>query len=45
MYMSLQISGDLERSMNESFAKYDGQGTETKGVDYLQSQVGICLSV
>ncbi|AWP07260.1 putative tetraspanin-3-like [Scophthalmus maximus] len=35
-----KISGDLERSMNESFAKYDGQGTETKGVDYLQSQLG-----
>ncbi|AWP07261.1 putative tetraspanin-3-like isoform 2 [Scophthalmus maximus] len=37
-----KISGDLERSMNESFAKYDGQGTETKGVDYLQSQLQCC---
>ncbi|XP_053277455.1 tetraspanin 36 [Pleuronectes platessa] len=37
-----KISGDLERSMNESFSMYDGQGTETKGVDYLQSQLQCC---
>ncbi|XP_071339288.1 tetraspanin 36 [Trachinotus anak] len=37
-----KISGDLERSMNQTFAKYDGQGTETKGVDYLQQQLQCC---
>uniref|UniRef100_A0A4W6BV33 Tetraspanin n=1 Tax=Lates calcarifer TaxID=8187 RepID=A0A4W6BV33_LATCA len=37
-----KINGDLERSMNDAFAKYDGQGTETKGVDYLQSQLQCC---
>ncbi|XP_062237845.1 tetraspanin 36 [Platichthys flesus] len=37
-----KISGDLERSMNQTFSMYDGQGTETKGVDYLQSQLQCC---
>ncbi|XP_040898854.1 tetraspanin 36 [Toxotes jaculatrix] len=37
-----KISGDLERSMNDTFAKYDGQSTETKGVDYLQTQLQCC---
>lgn len=27
--------------MNDALAKYDGEGTETKGVDYLQTQVGV----
>ncbi len=39
--LSVQISGDLERSMNDAFSKYDGQGAETKAVDYLQTQVGV----
>ncbi|XP_070689837.1 tetraspanin 36 [Pempheris klunzingeri] len=37
-----KISGDLERSMNDVFAKYDGQDTETKAVDYLQTQLQCC---
>ncbi|XP_035022347.2 tetraspanin 36 [Hippoglossus stenolepis] len=37
-----KISGDLQRSMNESFSMYDGQGTESKGVDYLQTQLQCC---
>uniref|UniRef100_A0A3Q4A972 Tetraspanin n=1 Tax=Mola mola TaxID=94237 RepID=A0A3Q4A972_MOLML len=37
-----KIKGDLERSMNEVFSKYDGQDTETKAVDYLQNQLQCC---
>ncbi|XP_045892030.1 tetraspanin 36 [Micropterus dolomieu] len=37
-----KISGDLERSMNDVFTKYDGQDTETKAVDYLQKQLQCC---
>nr|XP_046243614.1 tetraspanin 36 [Scatophagus argus] len=37
-----KISGDLERSMNDTFAKYDGQDPETKAVDYLQTQLQCC---
>ncbi|XP_058493122.1 tetraspanin 36 [Solea solea] len=37
-----KISGDLERSMTDALAKYDGQGTETKSVDYLQNQLQCC---
>ncbi|XP_029367016.1 tetraspanin 36 [Echeneis naucrates] len=37
-----RISGDLERSMNATFANYDGQSTEAKGVDYLQQQLQCC---
>lgn len=38
---SLQIKTDLERSMNDVFMKYDGQGADTEAVDYLQAQVGV----
>lgn len=37
----VQINADLERSMSEVFVHYDGQTTETKAVDYLQTQVGV----
>lgn len=37
-----KISGDLERSMNDVFTKYDGQDAETKAVDYLQTQLQCC---
>ncbi|XP_042276068.1 tetraspanin 36 [Thunnus maccoyii] len=37
-----KINGDLERSMNDAFSKYDGQDAETKAVDYLQSQLQCC---
>ncbi|XP_040010274.1 tetraspanin 36 [Xiphias gladius] len=37
-----KINGDLEHSMNDALAKYDGEGTETKGVDYLQTQLQCC---
>ncbi|XP_044051973.1 tetraspanin 36 [Siniperca chuatsi] len=37
-----KISGDLERSMNDIFTKYDGQDAETKAVDYLQKQLQCC---
>ncbi|XP_033474684.1 tetraspanin 36 [Epinephelus lanceolatus] len=37
-----KINKDLERSMNEVFMKYDGQGAETAAVDYLQTQLQCC---
>jgi len=37
-----KINGDLERSMNDTFAKYETQDTETKAVDYLQTQLQCC---
>jgi len=37
-----KINGDLERSMNDAFSKYDGQDAETKAVDYLQNQLQCC---
>lgn len=37
-----KINADLERSMNEVFMKYDGQGAETTAVDYLQTQLQCC---
>lgn len=40
-FKSVQISGDLEGTMNEIFTKYDGEGAETKAVDILQTQVGV----
>uniref|UniRef100_A0A3Q3VWA4 Tetraspanin n=1 Tax=Mola mola TaxID=94237 RepID=A0A3Q3VWA4_MOLML len=45
IYQGKQIKGDLERSMNEVFSKYDGQDTETKAVDYLQNQQLQCCGV
>lgn len=39
--MCVQISGDLERSMNDVFAKYNGDDAEGRAVDYLQNQVGV----
>ncbi|XP_073322153.1 tetraspanin 36 [Pagrus major] len=37
-----KISGDLERSMNDVFAKYNGDDAETRAVDYLQTQLQCC---
>ncbi|XP_061880005.1 tetraspanin 36 [Entelurus aequoreus] len=37
-----KINGNLERSMNNVFAKYDGQDPETKAVDLLQTQLQCC---
>ncbi|XP_037337802.2 tetraspanin 36 [Pungitius pungitius] len=37
-----KIKADLERSMNDVFVKYDGQGAETDAVDYLQVQLQCC---
>nr|XP_057927478.1 tetraspanin 36 [Doryrhamphus excisus] len=37
-----RISGDLERSMNIMFAKYDGENPEMKAVDYLQTELQCC---
>ncbi|KAK5871076.1 hypothetical protein PBY51_003977 [Eleginops maclovinus] len=37
-----KINADLERSMSEVFVNYDGQTTETKAVDYLQTQLQCC---
>ncbi|XP_059193886.1 tetraspanin 36 [Centropristis striata] len=37
-----KINANLEHSMNDVFMKYDGQGTETKAVDYLQTQLQCC---
>lgn len=34
-----QIKGDLEKSMNGVFQKYDGANAEAHAVDYLQRQV------
>lgn len=38
-FAPLQISEDLDRSMNEVFMKYDGESSESKAADYLQTQV------
>lgn len=40
--LSVQISGDLERTMTDVFSKYDGKDPETSTVDFLQHQV--CVS-
>ncbi|XP_016389511.1 tetraspanin 36 [Sinocyclocheilus rhinocerous] len=37
-----RIKGDLEKSMNSVFQKYDGVNTEAHAVDYLQSQLECC---
>lgn len=37
-----KINADLERSMNDTFSKYGEQDTETKAVDYLQTQLQCC---
>uniref|UniRef100_A0A8C1AP70 Tetraspanin n=3 Tax=Cyprinus carpio TaxID=7962 RepID=A0A8C1AP70_CYPCA len=37
-----RIKGDLEKSMNSVFQKYDGVNSETHAVDYLQSQLECC---
>ncbi|XP_068616736.1 tetraspanin 36 [Brachionichthys hirsutus] len=37
-----KMSDDLERSMNATFIKYDGQNTESKAVDYLQTELRCC---
>ena len=39
--MCVQISGDLERSMNDVFAKYSENEPEGRAVDYLQTLVGV----
>ncbi|KAG7223400.1 hypothetical protein INR49_032227 [Caranx melampygus] len=36
------ISGGFEKTMNEIFAKYDGQSPETKSIDSLQQQMQCC---
>lgn len=37
-----RVRGDLEKSMNDVFLKYDGLNSETQAVDYLQSQLECC---
>ncbi|XP_052460074.1 tetraspanin-36 [Carassius gibelio] len=37
-----RIKGDLEKSMNGVFQKYDGVNSETHAVDYLQFQMECC---
>ncbi|GAA6106004.1 tetraspanin 36 [Tachysurus ichikawai] len=37
-----RISGELDKSMNDVFEKYDGKNSETKAVDYLQSEMECC---
>uniref|UniRef100_A0A3P8WT91 Tetraspanin n=1 Tax=Cynoglossus semilaevis TaxID=244447 RepID=A0A3P8WT91_CYNSE len=37
-----KINGDLELSMNETFAKYNDPGTWSKDVDYLQTELQCC---
>ncbi|XP_024272997.1 tetraspanin 36 [Oncorhynchus tshawytscha] len=37
-----RIKGDLERSMSNVFQKYDGENSESRAVDYLQSQLQCC---
>ncbi|KAM9858396.1 tetraspanin 36 [Aulostomus maculatus] len=37
-----KINEDLEHSMTEVFAKYDGNDPETNTVDYLQTQLQCC---
>ncbi|XP_026887490.2 tetraspanin 36 [Electrophorus electricus] len=34
--------GNLEKSMSDVFQKYDGQNSETRAVNYLQSQLKCC---
>ncbi|XP_028824688.1 tetraspanin 36 [Denticeps clupeoides] len=41
IYMN-RIKGGLQVSMGSVFDKYDGQNTETRAVDYLQSQLQCC---
>lgn len=41
--MCVQISRDLEHSMNGTFSKYGGDEADTKAVDFLQAQVGVFL--
>lgn len=41
LYLSVQINGDLEHSMNDTFAKYNGEDPETNAVDFLQTQAGV----
>ncbi|KAF7662350.1 hypothetical protein LDENG_00238640 [Lucifuga dentata] len=37
-----KINGDLERTMSTVFMKYNGENSETKAVDYLQTQLQCC---
>ncbi|KAM9465523.1 tetraspanin-36-like isoform 1-T1 [Salvelinus alpinus] len=37
-----RIKGDLERSMSDTFMKYNGENSDTQAVDYLQSQLQCC---
>ncbi|KAF7200468.1 tetraspanin 36 [Nothobranchius furzeri] len=37
-----KISQDLERSMNDTFAKYDGSNPESQAVDLLQNELMCC---
>ncbi|KAM3611325.1 uncharacterized protein V6R79_016655 [Siganus canaliculatus] len=37
-----KISGDLERSMNVVFEKYNGENPESEAVDYLQKELQCC---
>ncbi|XP_064153370.1 tetraspanin 36 [Anguilla rostrata] len=37
-----KIKGDLEKTMTDVFQKYDGQNSETRAVDYLQTQLQCC---
>ncbi|XP_030633570.1 tetraspanin 36 [Chanos chanos] len=37
-----KINGSLERSMNDTFSKYDGKNSESRAVDFLQSQLHCC---
>uniref|UniRef100_A0A4W5Q8W5 Tetraspanin n=1 Tax=Hucho hucho TaxID=62062 RepID=A0A4W5Q8W5_9TELE len=37
-----RIKGNLEQSMSDVFMKYDGENSDTRAVDYLQSQLQCC---
>ncbi|XP_036383115.1 tetraspanin 36 [Megalops cyprinoides] len=37
-----KIKGDLEGTMSDVFQKYDGKNSETRAVDYLQTQLQCC---
>ncbi|XP_071763342.1 tetraspanin 36 [Centroberyx gerrardi] len=37
-----RINADLERSMSEVFMNYDGQNSDSRAVDYLQTQLQCC---
>ncbi|TRY86521.1 hypothetical protein DNTS_010141 [Danionella cerebrum] len=37
-----RIKGDIEKTMNDVFQKYDGLSSETHAVDYLQTQLECC---